>query len=197
MRISTPASRAATWRCWLTPPKITVVRSPAAFASGVSAAPIWLASSRVGARISPRGWFGRAWRPVKLAAIGMLKARVLPDPVRPRPSTSRPFSVSPRVAAWMGNAVSRPCFARARTSALGTPRSAKDGAVSGRGAGFCGAALRALELRGAGSWGLELRGTEPRRSDGRAGAGVMKYLHGAEGPGGGVGERAAGPDALP
>src|SRR5699024_10200776 len=128
------------------------------------------------ARISPRGWFGRAWRPVKLAAIGMLKARVLPDPVRPRPSTSRPFSVPFRVAAWMGNAVSRPCFDRARTSVDGTRRSAKEAAVSGCGAGLCGAVLRVLEFRGAG-----FRGVEPRWSDGRAGAVLMKNLHGSVG----------------
>src|SRR5699024_1538772 len=104
-------------------------------------------------------------------------------------------------------AVARPCFARARTSAVGTLRSAKAGAVSGRGARFCGAALRALEFRGAGSCGLEsraarfcdleLRGTEPRRSDGRTGAVVMKTLHGSVGTAEAVVHSAARPHPCP
>src|SRR5699024_4550412 len=103
-----------------------------------------------------------------------------------------PFRVSARVAAWIGKAASRPCFAKARTRAAGTPRSAKDGAASGCCAlGVCvadrpGAApLRALRgaeppaaLRGA-EPPAALRGAEPRWSDGRAGAVVMKNLHGS------------------
>ncbi len=41
--------------------------------------------------------------PPRRATIGIEKARVLPEPVLPRPSTSRPARVSGRVSSWMGN----------------------------------------------------------------------------------------------
>ena len=46
---------------------------------------------------------------------------VLPDPVRPRPSTSRPASVSGRVSACIGNDSVLPSAASTETSAAGTP----------------------------------------------------------------------------
>ncbi len=52
---STPAARPRTCGAAPTPPKTTSVRRPSAAASGAIAASIWLASSRVGARISARG----------------------------------------------------------------------------------------------------------------------------------------------
>ena len=63
-----------------------------------------MASSRVGTRTRPRGC-GRAGPddPASLMIMGRPKARVLPEPVRPRPSTSRPASASGMVAAWIGN----------------------------------------------------------------------------------------------
>ena len=42
--------------------------------------------------------------PASRASIGRPKARVLPEPVWARPSTSRPASASGRVRAWMGTA---------------------------------------------------------------------------------------------
>src|SRR5687767_15832012 len=55
----------------------------------------------------------------------MAKAMVLPEPVRPRPRTSRPARVSGRVLTWMGNGVSIPCAVRVSARALGVPRAAK------------------------------------------------------------------------
>ena len=59
------------------------------------------------------------------ATSGMLKARVLPEPVRPRPSTSRPARLSGSVAAWIGNGAVMPLAASASTSGAGTPRASK------------------------------------------------------------------------
>jgi hypothetical protein len=55
------------------------------------------------------------------------KAKVLPEPVRPRPRTSRPCKESGSVAAWIGKAVMMPSSAKRSTSASGTPKSAKLG----------------------------------------------------------------------
>src|SRR5882757_6116677 len=62
---------------------------------------------------------------VSRVTIGSRKAYVLPEPVRPRPSTSRPASESGRVAAWMGNGLSMPRTASTSARTLGTPSSAK------------------------------------------------------------------------
>ena len=53
--------------------------------------------------------------------MGSANARVLPEPVLPRPSTSRPASVSGRVSTWIGNAVVLPSAARTATRGAGTP----------------------------------------------------------------------------
>jgi hypothetical protein len=66
-----------------------------------------------------------ASRSASLATSGMAKAMVLPDPVRPRPRTSRPDSVSGRVLTWMGNGSTIPCAVRVSARALGVPRAAK------------------------------------------------------------------------
>ena len=65
-----------------------------------------MASSRVGTRIRPAGGAARRGRgrPSR-ASIGRPKASVLPEPVWPRPRTSRPASASGMVAAWIGNGV--------------------------------------------------------------------------------------------
>ena len=57
--------------------------------------------------------------------MGRPKARVLPEPVRPRPSTSLPASASGMVAAWIGNGSPMPSAPSAATRFAGTPRSAK------------------------------------------------------------------------
>ena len=56
--MSTPRRSAVTCGFWPTPPKIVREVRPAACASGARAWSIWLASSRVGARMSARGAFG-------------------------------------------------------------------------------------------------------------------------------------------
>ena len=65
------------------------------------------------------------WPPASAVTSGMENAIVLPEPVLPRPSTSRPASASGRVAAWIGNGVVMPAPASAATTAGGTPREAK------------------------------------------------------------------------
>src|SRR6478752_8497429 len=90
---------------------------------------IWVASSRVGAgtrrmrRPGLRKW--AASRSASLATSGMAKAMVLPEPVRPRPRTSRPARVSGRVLTWMGNGSTIPWAVRVSARALGVPRAAK------------------------------------------------------------------------
>jgi hypothetical protein len=92
----------------------------------MSASATCIASSRVGTRIRALGWCGRARPPCATrASSGRPNARVLPEPVWPRPSTSRPARASGMVAAWISNGVVRPSRVSTRTSSAGTPRSAK------------------------------------------------------------------------
>ena len=104
MRMSTPRRSAATCGPWPTPPKTVREVRPVVAASGARAASIWPTSSRVGARISARGAPGRRRGEVaeSRATSGSRNAYVLPEPVRPRPRTSRPARASGSVAAWMG-----------------------------------------------------------------------------------------------
>src|SRR3954451_12425697 len=85
------------------------------------------ASSRVGTRTRPRGRRACARPPFRRDSSARPKARVLPEPVWPRPSRSRPARVSGRVAAWMGNGAVKPPAVSARSTGSGRPRSAKDG----------------------------------------------------------------------
>src|SRR5699024_2517432 len=55
------------------------------------------------------------------ATMGMENASVLPEPVLPRPRTSRPARVSGRVSCWMGKASTLPSAARTRAIGAGTP----------------------------------------------------------------------------
>src|SRR5699024_12501256 len=48
------------------------------------------------------------------------------EPVRPRPSTSRPDSAAGGVASWMGVGVTMPASVRTVSREEGTPRSAKE-----------------------------------------------------------------------
>ncbi len=135
MTMSTPAFSAVTWRDCATPPKIVVVFRPRACASGAIDSSIWLASSRVGASTRARGRPAarrgcpeaaeRAPDIARRVTTGRANARVLPEPVRPRPSTSRPARESGREAVWMGNGEVMPRSARTRTTGAGRPRSAK------------------------------------------------------------------------
>ena len=81
----------------------------------------WLASSRVGTIMTARGWQGRLLLPASLASAGMPKARVLPDPVWARPSTSWPAIPSGITASWTGVGVTIPCRRRASISSAGRP----------------------------------------------------------------------------
>ncbi|CAG6927969.1 hypothetical protein PICSAR104_03976 [Mycobacterium avium subsp. paratuberculosis] len=123
--MSTPAFSAVTWRCCETPPKIVLTRRPHAAANGSSVAVICVASSRVGASTKPVGRAGRRFPVDSRPTSGIEKASVLPLPVFPRPSTSRPARVSGRVSAWMGNGLVIPRAVSASTIRAGTPRSAK------------------------------------------------------------------------
>ena len=73
--------------------------------SGISVSITCAASSRVGTSTRPRGLRRGASTVPGLESrvtIGRPKARVLPEPVRPRPSTSRPAIASAIVARWIG-----------------------------------------------------------------------------------------------
>ena len=122
MTMSTPREKARSCGTYDMPPAISTVDRPAARASGSSASLTCMASSRVGTSTRPRG--GLPVPPVRLAIIGRPKASVLPDPVWPRPSTSRPAMASGIVAAWIGNGVVMPWPSRMATMLAGTPRSA-------------------------------------------------------------------------
>ncbi|PQM48477.1 hypothetical protein C1Y40_01305 [Mycobacterium talmoniae] len=126
---SMPALSAATCRVSDTPPKIVVTVNPRERASGSRVAVIWVASSRVGANTRPVGRLGRRVVSASRVTSGSENASVLPLPVLPRPSTSRPARLSGRVATWMGNGLVMPRSASTRTSGPGTPRSAKDEVV--------------------------------------------------------------------
>ena len=59
------------------------------------------------------------------ATSGSANAIVLPLPVRPRPSTSRPARESGSVSRWMGKASVLPEELRMSASTAGTPRARK------------------------------------------------------------------------
>ena len=65
------------------------------------------------------------WPPANAVTSGIENAIVLPEPVRPRPSTSRPASASGSVAAWIGKGVVIPASASTPVTGAGTPRDAK------------------------------------------------------------------------
>ena len=99
--MSTPASSAASWRRCGTPPKIVVTLMPTGSASILMVSASCVTSSRVGASTIPRGRLGRrffAASSIMFATSGMPKAIDLPEPVRPRPRTSRPARVSTSVS---------------------------------------------------------------------------------------------------
>ncbi len=139
---STPRASCSICRPIGAPPYTVVTRTPSRRPSGASTSATWRASSRVGTRTSPRGalgWRGpAAW--ASRASRGRPKARVLPEPVSARPSTSRPASASGSARAWMAKGAVMPCSPSAATSGPGRPSSAN---VAGAGAGALSAAVRA------------------------------------------------------
>ena len=124
---STPRLSSAACRLNDIPPTTEVTVRPIALANGASASTTCWASSRVGTSTSPRGLRGRARPPSSRASMASPKASVLPEPVWPRPSRSRPASVSGRVAAWIGNGSVKPPAVSAVTIGVGSPSWAKLG----------------------------------------------------------------------
>ncbi|OAR25334.1 hypothetical protein A8W25_06790 [Streptomyces sp. ERV7] len=123
---STSAPRRSAFACLVSesPPTTVVSRKLTAVAYGVSASVTCWASSRVGTSTMASGAFGSARRPAVRARSARPKARVLPEPVRPRPRMSRPASEFGSVAAWIGNGSVTPCAASVLRSAAGMSRSA-------------------------------------------------------------------------
>ena len=113
------------------PPATSLWRRPITWTSGCSASLTCWASSRVGTRITERTTPGLALPPAaRVAMSGRPKPSVLPEPVWPRPRTSRPARASGMVACWIGNGVVMPSRARRSTSGAGRPRAAKPLSVS-------------------------------------------------------------------
>ncbi len=118
MSRSTPRESASAWRAKAIPPTAVRHHRPRDLASGVSESATCIASSRVGTRTSARGRFGRALPSASRASMARPNARVLPEPVWARPSTSRPARASGMVAVWIGNGVVMPDSASAREQRL-------------------------------------------------------------------------------
>ena len=125
----TPRRRSSSWRFIAAPPTIGRTRTPIVRPSGASASVTCRASSRVGTSTKPSGRPGRTRAPASLAISGRPNASVLPEPVEPRPRTSRPARTSGIVAAWIGKASVMPCRSSAVTMACGRPSSANGTAV--------------------------------------------------------------------
>ena len=141
-----------------------VVR-PAAPASG-SIDVVDLAGELAGRREDQRaGRPGRRWRPdaVRRATSGSTKAKVLPEPVRPRPSTSRPGEGVGQRGGLDGERGGDALRGQDGGQLGGTPRSAKEGTAEDKGDSLtCGVSHHAghvgdvtgeagLTRRGAGS----------------------------------------------
>ncbi|CAM5361299.1 hypothetical protein SNARM312S_08285 [Streptomyces narbonensis] len=133
MRTSAPRRSAEDCREIDMPPTTVVIRRRRAPAYGVRASVTCWASSRVGTRTSARGAVGSARRPAVRARSARPKARVLPEPVRPRPRTSRPAREFGRVAAWIGNGSVTPCSPRIRRRPSGMSRSEKEATAGSAG----------------------------------------------------------------
>jgi hypothetical protein len=103
------------------------VKRPTLRAIGWIVRSICSASSRVGARISAFGLRPNArrlpaWLRSTASTSGAPNAMVLPEPVRPRASTSLPARIGAIVAAWIGNGAAAPSSARVRTMLSPRPR---------------------------------------------------------------------------
>src|SRR3954465_10505059 len=122
---------------------MAATRRSRAWARGASSSATWLASSRVGARISPRGADAvRGRSPAcSRASTARPKASVLPEPVCARPRTSRPARASGNARVWMANGMVKPRRASVVTRAAGGPSCAKArGRRAGGGAAASGRA---------------------------------------------------------
>src|SRR5450830_264077 len=114
------------------PPATSLSLSWRLCASGSRASCTCMASSRVGTSTRASGRRDLAGpASASRASIGRPKARVFPDPVRARASTSRPARASGIVSIWIANGVVIPVRASAAVSGFGRPSSAKLGPPSG------------------------------------------------------------------
>ncbi len=120
--ISTPRRRASICLPMDMPPTTVFMRRYRPRPRGSRASVTCIASSRVGTRTTASGRRGAALVPATRAMVGRPNARVLPEPVWPRPSTWRPERMSGMVARWMGNGLAMPWRARPVTRGLGRPR---------------------------------------------------------------------------
>ena len=100
--------------------------------------------------------------------MGSPKDSVLPDPVRPRPRTSRPCRAAGIVMAWIGVGSVIPWLARTAASAAGTPRSTN--AFGAERAAWCDGPGGGGAARGAGTG-----------SAGPEGSGCGRSRHGEQG----------------
>ncbi|MPM87861.1 hypothetical protein SDC9_134961 [bioreactor metagenome] len=125
---STPRDSARRCGSYDMPPATSRDRMPSARASGDSTSATCIASSRVGSRMIACGLrtlpSGSTVSRSRVSS-GRVKPSVLPDPVRPRPSTSLPAIASGMEACWIGNGSVMPFWARTATSSAGTPSWAK------------------------------------------------------------------------
>ena len=153
-------------------------------AYGVSASVTCWASSRVGTRTSASGLRGSARCPAVRASSASPKARVLPEPVRPRPSTSRPASEFGRVAAWIGNGTVTPRPVSVFSSGAGSSSSANASTAGSAGVRVTG--RRELPLGGRTGVRRQLPerpeppdGRPPEVASGRPGLSRRSRLYGA------------------
>ncbi len=137
---SAPRFSICAWRPIDIPPTTVASRSRTACANGVRASVTCWASSRVGTRTRASGRRGSARRLAMRASTARPNAMVLPEPVRPRPRTSRPASEFGSVAAWIGNGVVTPWRVSTDSSALGMSSSANDSAAGSAGVVLTGIA---------------------------------------------------------
>ncbi len=137
---SAPPRSALACRPMDMPPTTVASRSFSDRAYGVSASVTCWASSRVGTSTRASGRLASARRPSVRASSARPNARVLPEPVRPRPRTSRPASEFGRVAAWIGNGTVTPSVASAALSLAGISSSPKVSAAGSAGVTVTGRA---------------------------------------------------------
>ncbi|GBD42436.1 hypothetical protein HRbin39_01829 [bacterium HR39] len=99
---TSPRSRIFSCSPMPTPPMSSTMCSGRYLANSSKLRAVWVASSRVGERISARGMRARLRPPASFCSTGSRKAAVLPVPVWAMPTRLRPASTSGMARAWMG-----------------------------------------------------------------------------------------------
>ena len=174
--MSTPRWNAFSCGPYAIPPATRARLRPWVRASGANTSATWSASSRVGTRTRERAQPDGAAEPVSVVIMGRPKPSVLPEPVRPRPSTSRPASASGMVADWIGKGSVMPAPASADTRPFGTPRPANPpdvgratGAEATLASGACQLIWSASPARSSRGRSLRERSVRGRSLRGRSG----------------------------